>query len=402
MIFYEDLLFNLNNNNLYLQTAAIKNKNLDIAISTSEHRNAIRSSSYASDIAKKVADLNNIDISTIKVRHLNVGVELNNITYIANHFNEEKNTPVEVKRYYTEIDSGQPNGYKENEFQPILKFPIVFSSFSPTLISHIGVPEKFYAGNIALQYASEVQFSRNLILTSELNYSVYTNINNTLSGPASKMEHVRTDLVEYLKEDDFFLTRFQLDYIWSPRKNLYAKVSGGIFETMYGGIGTEVLFKPFNSKFNIGGEIFYVKQRAFDQMFEFKEYTTITGHMNIGYSLPMGIESNLSFGKYLAKDNGYTFDISRRTRSGFRAGIYFTRTDVPEELFGEGSFDKGFYFQIPIDLLSRSYQGNYTTFKLSPLTRDGGAKLIHEKDLKGLIYNSKYHDIYNQWRGFLD
>ena len=35
-------------------------------------------------------------------------------------------------------------------------------------------------------------------------------------------------------------------------------------------------------------------------------------------------------------------------------GFYFTRTNVSKELFGEGSFDKGFYFQIPLDLFSNN------------------------------------------------
>ena len=118
--------------------------------------------------------------------------------------------------------------------------------------------------------------------------------------------------------------------------------------------------------------------------------------------MPLGLEANISFGRYLAKDDGYTFDLSKRTRSGFKAGIYFTRTDVSAELFGEGSFDKGFYFQIPIDLLSRNYSGNYSTFKLSPLTRDGGAKLMHDKNLKGLIYNSSRYELERQWNGFLN
>ena len=100
----------------------------------------------------------------------------------------------------------------------------------------------------------------------------------------------------------------------------------------------------------------------------------------MGIALPLGIESNISYGRYLAKDDGFTFDLGRRTRSGFKAGIYFTRTNVSAETFGEGSFDKGFYFQIPMDLFSTGYSGNYSTFKLSPLTRDGGAKLIHDKD----------------------
>lgn len=216
------------------------------------------------------------------------------------------------------------------------------------------------------------------------------------------MVHVRTDVIQYLKEDNMHIGRLQLDYIWSPHKNVYAKISGGIFEQMFGGIGAEVLYKPFRSKFYVGAELFKVRQRDFNQLTSFKDYETSTGHINLTYIFAAGIESNISFGRYLAKDDGFTFDLSRRTRSGFKSGIYFTKTNVSADLFGEGSFDKGFYFQIPMDIFSNKYSTNYSTFKLSPLTRDGGAKLIYDKDLRGLIYNSTYYELSRQWNGFLN
>jgi hypothetical protein len=402
-IFYENLLFNLNNNRLLLQTSTLhQNGKLDIAISTSDHRNAIRSSSYAAYISKKVGDLNSIDINSISVAHINAGQELNSITYIAKYFNDINNTPIEIKIRNTSLDSGESNGYLEDDFQPTIKFPVIFSSISPALISHIGNPEKFYFGGLNLQHTSEVQFSRNLLLSSELNARVYSNFQDTVSGPASKMQHVRTDLVEYLKEDDLYISRMQIDYIWSPYKDIYTKISGGIFEPMFGGFGGEILFKPFNKNFNIGAELFYVKQRSFNQRFDFQGYSTVTGHINFGYKFAAGIESNISYGRYLAKDDGFTIDIGRTTQSGFKSGVYFTRTDVPAELFGEGSFDKGFYFQFPLDLFNNDYNGNYSSIKVSPLTRDGGAKLIHDKDLKGLIYNSTYYELIRQWDGFLN
>ena len=253
-----------------------------------------------------------------------------------------------------------------------------------------------------LQNLSEIQFSRNLILSSEIHFPIYSNFKNTITGPASKMPHVRTDIIQYLKEDGLMIKRLQLDYIWSPYKDLYAKISGGIFETMFGGVGVEALYMPFNSRFSYGFEIFSVTKRSFEQDFKFKDYNTVTGHFNIGYKFNYGLESNLSFGRYLAKDDGYTLDLGRRTNSGFKAGIYFTRTNVSAETFGEGSFDKGFYFQIPLDLISNSYNGNYSSVKVSPLTRDGGAKLVHDKDLRGLIHNSTLIDIRQQWQGLLN
>ncbi len=396
-IFYDDLLYNLNNNNLLLQTASLSNKRLDIAISTSQHRNAIRSSKYAGTIAKDIAKFQNIDINLINISHLNVGIELNNILYIGSHLDESKQKPVEIIERYTKMDSGNTSSYKNHEFQPNVNFPVIFSSVSPALVSYIGNPEKFFFGGLDLQSITEVQFSRSFLLSSEINYSIYNNFRDTISGPASKMEHVRTDKVQYLKSANLYIKRLQLDYIWSPHKDIYAKVSGGLFESMFGGIGAQLLYKPFERNFFLTMESFYVRQRAYDQIFKFKKYKTSTSHFNIGYLFPMGIESNLSYGRYLAKDDGYTLDLSRRTKSGFKAGIYFTRTNVSSELFGEGSFDKGFYFQIPMDIFSKDYKAGYSNFKLSPLTRDGGAKLEFDKDLRGLIYNSSLNELRRQW-----
>ncbi|MDA9321700.1 YjbH domain-containing protein [Gammaproteobacteria bacterium] len=397
--FYEDLLLNLNNNNLFLQTASLSKKELGISISTSEYRNSIRSSSYAASIAHKVSQDYSFDFNKINITNINAGIELNTIGYISNYLNNNA-IPIELLIRNTTLDSGSPNKFLEDKFKPKVNFPVIFSSISPVLVTHIGNPEKFFFGGINIQHISEVQFSRNLLLSSEINMRVYDDFEDTIAGPGSVMEHVRTDLVEYLKEDDVYISRMQLDYIWSPRKEVYTKISGGIYETMFAGIGAEALYRPFNKNFNIGAELFYVRQRSYNQLFDLRDYSTVTGHINFGYRFPLGIETKLSYGRYLAKDDGFTFDLGRTTRSGFKAGIYFTRTDVSAETFGEGSFDKGFYFQVPLDLFTKKYQGNYSSFKLSPLTRDGGAKLVHDKDLRGLIYNSTYFDLYHQWDGY--
>ena len=401
--FYEQLLLNLNNNKLFLQTADLDTNNkLDISISTSEHRNAIRSSSYAASIAKEVANINLVNLNSINVSHINAGIEINNITYIANHLDKKSKTPVEVKKYYTKIDSGNSDSFKQHEFQPKLNFPIIFSTTQPTLTNYIGNPGKFYYGGLNIQNNSEIQFSRNAILSSEIGYRLYSKFDDITSNPDSLLEHVRTDVVDYLQEENLYLSRMQFDYIWSPYKNIYTKVSSGLFEQMFGGIGSEILYQPFDKNYSFGTELFYVKQRSPNGILEFRDYSTITGHLNFGYKLPLGIESNLSFGRYLAKDDGYTLDLSRTTKSGFKSGVFFTKTNISAEMFGEGSFNKGFYFQIPLDLITGQYSGNYSTFKISPLTRDGGAKLIHDKDLRGLIYNSTYRELNQQWRGFLN
>ena len=332
-------------------------------------------------------------------------METNKISYFNKNINNlDKITPVELIQRRTEVQPGDKNSFIKNKYKPDIVFPAIFQSISPNVVPHVGNPEKFLFKGFVLQHEAEIQFSRNLILTSNLKFNLSDNFRDTLTGPGSPfLPHVRTDLMEYLKQSDNYISRLQLDYFWSPKKEFYAKLSTGIFEMMYGGYGGEMLYKPFESNFMVGLEAYHVKKRAFNQRFEFLDYETSIGHINLNYFFEKsGIIANLSFGKYLAKDIGYTLDLSRVTKSGFRAGVFFTRTNVSAAEFGEGSFDKGFYFKIPFNLFSKSYTRQSFDFKLRPLTRDGGAKLEHDKRLIDLIDNASYIEITRGWNGFLD
>lgn len=400
--FYLNLLENLNKNGLFLQTAELNDEEVKLAISTSEHRNHIRSSSYVASITSSIARDINIPINSIEVTHVNVGIELNKVNYL-NESLVKKNEPIEITKRHTQLKPGMPGNFLKNEFVPNINFPVIFSGFSPRIVSHIGSPRKFYYGGLALNHSSEIQFKRNVLLSTSINYLLSDYFKNTISNPDSNLPHVRTDLVSYLDQDKPTIEKFQLDYIHSYKKNFFSKFSIGIFEQMYGGFGGQLLYKPFNENFYSGIDLFYVKKRKFNQLFGYQNYKTLTGHLNFGYHhQSSGIKIKLSTGRYLAKDNGFTVDLSRESRSGFKTGFFATFTNVPSEEFGEGSFNKGFYFQIPLDLLSNKHSRNVFDFNLSPLTRDGGAKLRFDKDLTGLIHNSSYKSFEIDWSGYLN
>ena len=78
-------------------------------------------------------------------------------------------------------------------------------------------------------------------------------------------------------------------------------------------------------------------------------------------------------------------------------GAYFTRTNISKRVYGEGSFDKGFYFKVPLTFFDAEAPRGHSNFMIQPLTRDGGAKL---KTRNPLIYSlhggSKVeHDFFN-------
>ena len=158
---------------------------------------------------------------------------------------------------------------------------------------------------------------------------------------------------------------------------------------MYGGIGGEILFRDINKPWYLTANYYWVKQREFNQRFSFRKYETFTGHLNFIWETPLdGVKLTLSGGRYLAKDSGITVNLSKSFKSGFTLGFFATKTDISAFEFGEGSFDKGIYFSIPLDIVSSTYRKNYAQFVWKNLTRDGGAMLSGTLDLNGYVENT--------------
>ena len=85
-----------------------------------------------------------------------------------------------------------------------------------------------------------------------------------------------------------------------------------------------------------------------------------------------------------------------------RIGAFFSLTDISEAEFGEGSFDKGFYFHIPIEIFFSNYQKGTSTFGLRPITRDGAAILNYSHHLRGVTDQARYNSIARDWPDIYD
>ena len=77
-------------------------------------------------------------------------------------------------------------------------------------------------------------------------------------------------------------------------------------------------------------------------------------------------------------------------------------TDISKKEFGEGSFDKGFFFNIPIQVFFQEFSRGQTGFGLRPLTRDGAQSLTHAQSLWGTTYQANRAQIVSEWDGFYD
>jgi hypothetical protein len=189
----------------------------------------------------------------------------------------------------------------------------------------------------------------------------------------SQLPPVRTDLKRYLQEGDSGIERLAIVQRGKLSRDLYYQAFGGILEEMYSGVGAEVLWRRADLPFALGVNVMAVQQREFDKMFGLRDYKTVIGHVSGYWATGFhNFDVVIHAGRYLAKDVGATFEIQKRFANGWSIGAFATLTDVPFEVFGEGSFDKGLIFRVPLDAYSRrNSRGAFRTI-LRSINRDGG------------------------------
>ncbi len=398
---YRASLLYLSRNGLNLQKASIEDSTLKVVYANPKFSNPVISSGRALRVLNEIAPSK---INKLSVAEVNGGLGL----FEAEIDRGSLDRSLKYKDPSLLYDSLEVNPFKYNrdsyEFNPKANYPKVFHTISPDLRSQIGGPDGFFFGDLKLTLQSQLLFSNNLHLSSVMSYGLYDNMGELKLASDSILPHVRTDIVQYLKQSrGYSIRRLQLNYFKQPHKSIYYKLSAGIFESMFGGLGGEILYRPFERNFGIGAELWQAYQRDYDQLFSFRDYNTTTGHITFYIHEPKThLLFKLKGGKYLARDSGITLDISRRFRSGVTFGGFFSLTDISEEEFGEGSFDKGFYFWIPVDIFSPRYYKRTFGWGLRPLTRDGAANLIHGYPLWGVTdqvsrykYQRKLYDIFD-------
>ena len=222
---------------------------------------------------------------------------------------------------------------------------------------------------------AEYRFTRDTWWSGLLSVNLLNNYDKFTYDAPSGLPRVRTDLRKYLTTSDVTMPTFQLNHAKQLDKDLYGMVYGGYLESMFAGVGGEVLFRPAGQRWSVGADLNFVRQRDFDQGFGLRDYSTVTGHITGYTDLPFEAQAAVSVGRYLARDWGTTIDLSREFRNGVRFGGWVTLTTATKEEYGEGSFDKGIYISIPFDELMSVSTMRRANIVWAPLTRDGGARL---------------------------
>ena len=396
-IFYRSLNLGLRSESIYIQGATLKEKEVDVAIASQRFFEATRPIGRT---ARIVSALSPEGIERINIHAMNGDFEVATISLGKDYFDQADKGSLSSMELLelSDLDSdGSQPLYKNADFIPTVNFPEFSWNMSPGLKHQIGGPEGFYLGQLYWKTDLGIKFKRNLSLKTSIGINIYDTFDDFANPSLSEIPHVRSDIQDYLAEGKNNIQRMQLEYYGSPFKDIYTRLDVGYLEEMFGGFGGEILYRPFDKKYALGMTVHRVKQRAYNQLFSFRDYTTTTGHVGIYYDLPYQIRSQLLIGKYLAGDKGATLDLSRRFNSGFTLGVFATKTNLSAEEFGEGSFDKGFYLSVPTQLLYSNFRTGVIAFGLHPLTKDGGAILNKNSSLIGILGDSNSSALARDW-----
>lgn len=377
---------------IFTQEIYINSKNLFISVDQSKYRNlniAVKRIVQIIDNVLLSREINNISVifQTGNVKTASIRLPLNKFR----KFLDNSLSVAELKKsinYENFYDSPK----RKKIFEGQIDFPLFNWGIKPDLKNHVGAPEAFYSGQLGVLASGGIVFNRNSYFDATIGLGLFQNLEQLKLKAFSRLPKVRSDIREYLKEQ-YVLKEFAFSNIFDPVYKedflFFGGIKIGLFEEMYGGIGGEFLFRDIRKPWYVSANYYWVKQREFNQRFSFRNYETFTGHLNFIWETPFdGVKLILSGGRYLAKDSGITINMSKSFKTGFTLGFYATKTDISAFEFGEGSFDKGIYFSIPLDVVSSKYRKSNARFVWKNLTRDGGATLSGTLGLEGYTENT--------------
>ena len=139
-------------------------------------------------------------------------------------------------------------------------------------------------------------------------------------------------LREYVTTSKLVMPNLQATHVGQLSQNQYYSVYGGYLESMFAGVGGEWLYRPFASRVALGVDANFVQQRDFRQDFGFSDagdqtgYRVATGHGTLYWDTGWNdVLAKVSVGRYLAKDIGATFDLSRSFDNGVSSARFSPR-----------------------------------------------------------------------------
>ena len=228
-----------------------------------------------------------------------------------------------------------------------------------------------------------------LYLNSAASLQLLETVSGVKQASNSNLPHVRSDVAEYLRGGRFSLSRILLNKYDNPAERVYTRLSAGLYEDMFRGVGGQVLYLPKDSRWGADLAIDALQQRGYKGLFDGRDYKTVTAIGSLHYRLPHDITVTARAGRFLAKDTGVRMEFKRRFQSGIEVGAWYTHTNG-NDITNPGTpskpyQDRGIFLSVPLNSMLPMDTQSTAGFAISPWTRDVGQMVGSPGDLYDMI-----------------
>lgn len=269
----------------------------------------------------------------------------------------------------------------------------------PRLNLQVGDPQASLRYQLAVAAGGRVELGAGFSLAGALQQSLVQNLDRGLPSN-SVLPRVRSDFARYARAGTTSIPALYAERLWNPAPDVFARVTAGLLEPMFAGVSGEILWRPHDRRWAVGLDLNWVAQRRYSQRFGTLGYQVVTGHASLYQDLPWwNLYMVLRAGRYLAGDWGGTVEVGRRFDSGIEVGGFFTLTNVRFRDFGEGSFDKGIFVRIPLDIFGPTTRAR-ANLNIRPVQRDGGQRLAVDSALWELTRDGRADALRAGFAGF--
>lgn len=277
---------------------------------------------------------------------------------------------------------------------------------TPKYISFFGSAKGKFKYALGVHAALDGYLWKDVYYSLLVGYDVFKNLYDLKDVDKlnpSQLINVRTDIVNYLKQDGITVDEAYLQKNWNMGSGWFARASLGLFEIEYGGFATEFLWYPTNSCLAFGIEGAVLRKRTFsgvgftDEIRQLHGYRPTyhkflgsQGFFNAYYHFnTFDIDLEFKIGKFLANDIGIRNVITKTYQSGTSVSIWCTYTNGNDKINGRRYYDKGIEVSIPLDIFYSYSSKDRWNYGMSAWLRDVGAISATGKTLYRLIRDER-------------
>ncbi len=245
-----------------------------------------------------------------------------------------------------------------------------------------------------------------IIIGSKMRINIKDNLDKVDDLRSPALNPIRSDINAFT-DKRLNLDGAYIGYNQSLTPDLHASLLSGYLEEFYSGIGGEVLYRPFSSRFSVGAEIWNLSRRNPYTTLNLgiKADRTISGHINAWYDLPnQDLTVSAKAGRYLAGDIGGSIGLVKKFKNGAKLDTSFTLTNYSDpDLFGGTTHAyHSLNLKLPLGSIPHITEGSNINTTIAPFGRDVGQSINAPVRLYDMTENFTLNHIANHWNEILD